>query len=469
MTIEIYDTSDTVALDTPGNGTGLALAPRGWSQGVGEPGPGEVYEDIAERIKLAQLDPLDSTRSAAMKKLYQLGERARDLQDADHIDHLNPGAHVAIKAQTPTETAARWALIKDLRIPKLSPKHYGQGDTPLTLELEREGLWRGIKPGLAPTQLSTLVLNSVEGVGNNNYFTIPPGDIAGDAPGIGIFTIETSANSTASKFSLVRRTATSEAALNTFTAFLWAEDATIKSGMVAKASASLEGVTADQGIPVTNVHQVQTVSTLLQWDIDPAIYYGRFTVYGLYHHYYVGDAGQIRVTHGWSGAGATEADGLQNMVNLSSTEWVAHNLGQVKIPGGGQAIRGAVDSLQDYEITIWSQAAAAASAYLAGIVLVPVDDPYINGDIEVLGYQTVLDGEIERAYLKTVAPISPAGKVYQRIAPYGSYLTLRPGFYNRFYLYPDDGLRAARFDHLINTAINITTTLNYIPRYRGLT
>jgi hypothetical protein len=213
-------------------------------------------------------------------------------------------------------------------------------------------------------------------------------------------------------------------------------------------------------LPVTQVHAVNTVNYITSWKVNPADYTGRFTVYGLFLAT-ASDIGEIYVTHGWSGS--QESNAPVSFKGWYGSSWHLANLGQIHIPRGNQPIRGGQATIADYEVRIRTQK-TSGNAFVAGICLVPVDKPAINTTISGVDYQTNIDGEVQRIYTTTY----PSGDQAGRSTPFGQFLTLEPGKYNRFYILPDDGFTETAVVTLIKPTVDIASTLDYIPRYQTL-
>lgn len=459
MTVTIKDSNLTIELNSPGNGTGLALARNGWVQEVPNPDPSGVFQDVEETIRISMLDSSDQDRASDLQDIATLGQRARDLQDASHPDFLNPAAHVMIGAKTPTESATRWALIRDLRVSKLSSAHYGVGSPISELKLLREGLWRGLSPSSPATALSSTSLRSVTGLGNGCHVTIPPSSIEGDAPGLVIATIAKTGTTDGYRVRLVR-----DARLtNTFAfnPFLWTADpAEIYSQHMVNVStmpANLEGITPDT-IPYTTVQKPGIPGALAGWYIDPLAYAGRHRVLAIYTSYGAEAGGAtLRVTHGFTSQNYVYGENV-TVDDLDGTAWSLQELGQITIPAGGQSIRGNAPSSSPYEIRIIS-VAPAGNLYLAGICLVPIDLDGVAGELYPSTYTAHFDGEIERLYIT----VTSTGDNVRTVPISGRFPTIKPGSYNRFYVLPEMGGYSQSL--LINPAQNLTFTLGYIPRY----
>ena len=451
--LTISDPNLSVDLDNPD--AGLSIAKNGWSQETPNAGAHGIFYDVEEKISIAMLDARDEDRSLLMQDIALLGQRAEQLQSADHVDHLNPAVHVVMMAQTPTELTERWALVKSIKIDKLSTMHYAASGYPrLALEITREGLWRGKNPTESPTSLAYTTLRATSAMGNGCHVTIDPAVINGDAPGLCMFALRKASNMDGSRVVIVRKTATTTAELDLFKPFHWVDDATTAPPTVTVAAMNAVLPVTMDTLPVATVFNGQAAAYRSGWKIDPKVYNGRFTVYGIYTA--DEEVASAKVTHGFSGS---QNDGdWKPLVNLYGSSWTLVNLGQVHIPAGAETIRGNTPTVIDYEINLWVKD-ATTKTFFAGIAMVPVDEQSLATQLQIAGRWVRIDGEISRCYYTM-----HSGGDYAGAAPvYGRFPTIQPGVYNRFYMLPDDGFYAT--GSLLNPTININFALNYIPRF----
>lgn len=459
MTIELTDNITTVELNDPT--AELALARQGWAQSGADEPINEIFNDVEEKINLVMLDSSDADRADDLQNIVKLGRLARQLQSSAHPDHLNPAAHVNLKAQTPTEGAPRWSLVRDAKIDKLGTAHYGNGQPSLSFKIMREGFWRGLSPTASPTSLSSTTLRSVPGLGNGNHVTIAPASISGDMPGLAIFELSQGAVS-GGRISIVRRIGDSVANLNKFEPYLWSEDQ-VKSPAptmidLTDIAADISPADAPDTIAPAAVWKETGSSDSSLWKINPVDYSGRYAVYAIYFAASVTGTLTLQTSNTdiFPDSGTTK-----DMVIAADTRWTLANMGQIKIPRDGEAVRGAAPAVDAFEIALTANV-SSGTAYIAGICLVPIDRQIVSSAI-TSGYITSLDGEIERAYYSLLSNGDYVGAADM----YGRFPTVQPGFYNRFYILPDSGLGDVGF--LIDPADDIDFDLNYIPRYEFLT
>ena len=449
----------SVDLDTAFNGA--AIARGGWAQAVAQIAPGETYLEADEKVTVQLTQDSDVYRAAFLSALTQLSQYVRELQSADHPDHLNPAAHVYVRAKTSTEVNSRWARVTEITIQELSPLHYGSTIPKIKVHFSREGLWRGIDPTGYPTELVDLSgeessMRSTSDMGDGCHFTINPLDILGDAPGTLKFTIWKSADFDGYGFCLVKRTAFTTAELNAFDPFIWFDDNIAGSPtMVSKATmdAALT-VTMDTTHPTT-YHRVQATGQTTTFAIDPAAYAGRFTAYVIYAAYE--DTATVRLTHGFTAGVIVSTETKELDQNITGSAYLLCDMGQIQIPHDTQRIRGDLTYSSDYIIRVITDDSTNSKTFVVGICLVPVEDQSLSAELLPDNYQTIIDGEIQRVYHLTY----PAGEFAQAEQPYGLFPKLTPAKYNRFYILPEGRL-------LMNPAVDINMLVHYIPRWHTI-
>lgn len=431
MTLKIYSgkTEITVNLD---DGVDLYLARNGWKQSGPEPGPGDVWYDVEEKIG-AQFVDYDGIASV-LNNLGLLSAEAAAVQGAGHRDYLNPAAHVFIEAKSTAEEYSRWALVRDLHVPDLDTAHYSGRLPRLNIELVREGLWRYAAPGVFTEHVVETTIRSVDGMGNGSHVTIPASFPKGDAPGLLRFTLRPDISSMITyNFKICRRIAKTSAELDDFQPFLWFEDVTIGTPTLADIDKLASPLDSMQAITPTQAHEHGIGQLALGWEVEAADYAGRFSVFLIFAgDRGVNDPAEITFQHGFDG----------NLTPLTTKElpdqylngrWGVLHLGQIEIPNGMGAIRGGLTN-EKYQLLTSIQTTANLNVALAGIVLVP-DEPagFVLPVNPSPSYRSVADGEIERAYTL----VHSSGDIQGGISNiYGPFPTLEPGYYNRFHFLP---------------------------------
>lgn len=469
MTLKIYSGKTAVSVNLD-DGADLYLARNGWKQSGPNPGPAGVWYDVEEKMKAEFVDASDAERAAVLSNLARLAAEAAALQDGGHRDHLNPAAHVAVEAKTPTESATRWALLRDLFVPELDAAHYGQRHTRLDLELTREGLWRGIKPGLSPTTLAATTITSLDGIGNGTAVTINPANIAGDAPGLAVITLMPQNSNHVFYTRVCRRLGLSTAALNTFTPFLWLEDASasnLPSGLT-DVEDLFTGADDPSLLPVSQCYMPgASEGGWASWNVDPQAYHGQFSVMLIYATDSADTDPQVSayVYHGM----------ITTLVNdevalVAGSTWGIRSLGQIKIPHAVDSVRGGLPT-SSYKIQVQIESGALNhAAAIAGIVLVPDDPPGFECSVMgITNIVTVIDGEIERFY-RTVGGNLSAYTEGAGVGLAGPYPTVAPGWYNRFLFLPyyNAAKNTGTFVPLPAPITAYSLNIGVIPRYQYL-
>lgn len=169
VTVNLYDT------------TTLHLSRDGWRPAVGrENAAGDDYDDVTEVITCEWLQTTDNTRDTTLHNLNYLAAKARiNERQRKNTDQ------VYFALNTPSETNVRYAVIKDINITDLDPRHYGPNrPVKLIITIRREGAWRRDSPLTAPQSYPSLasgtVYNRVAGA-DKNYIDIPAANVTGDA------------------------------------------------------------------------------------------------------------------------------------------------------------------------------------------------------------------------------------------------------------------------------------------------
>jgi hypothetical protein len=466
--LTISDPYLSVTLDSPS--TGLAIARNGWSQAVAEVGANETRYDVEETIILSYTADGTVSINDAIKNLQILGGRARAMEAEDHPDNLNPSAWVQMQAKTPSETDTRKAKVKDVTIEKLAAGHYGRGLPRLKIKVLREGSWR--VPLASPTIFSSTTMRSTPGLGAGCFAQYPatgddPYDIPGDAPGTLIFNIGKVTNAEGSQITIARKTAETEAELDDFTPFHWVSGAssyeTVSTipNMVTILQAAIGAAITPDSLPaaVTFVARAQAAEEATGWIVESVPYAGRYSVYAIYASH--GDSNaRMRLSHGYSST-RVYGDWKTDPEEMFTSCWLLRNLGQIQVPSGSPPIRGSAAEQSQYDIRIHTDS-SNGNTFIAGMVLVPINNQAISFALDDSDYTTVVDGEILRCYKKYESFDDIDGLVI----PYGSFPTLQSGKFNRFYILPDDGF--TDYGRLIKPSVNLRFELQLIPRFDTL-
>jgi hypothetical protein len=138
----LTDGADTVYLRRCTAGDDLYGDIEAYTQQVARRLPDGSFEDVTETWELIFDSKTDVDRASVLIQLGRFQEQIEDREENDLID-----GWVWLHCSTPTENNPRYAVVKEIYVPSLDPRHYEANATVrLTLEITREGLWRDADP-----------------------------------------------------------------------------------------------------------------------------------------------------------------------------------------------------------------------------------------------------------------------------------------------------------------------------------
>jgi len=359
-------------------------------------------------------------------------------------------------AENYSETNTRYAHVYEITIEELSGRHWGpDGPVDVVIKITHDGSWWAYAPNstLVADLTGRTIFNKDDADGNN-VIELPPSSASGDVDALLRLVIDpdTTLNDANNRYILARRTHQSAVGLDTFNPLFEATDEYANTGLQ----------TANPLAPDDTVLQI-TGDTFLRWDLNSSrplsAYVGTFLVYGLVTGAGTGSA-TIRFYHGQD-LGGDEAVAVDSG---SASTGVAHFLGRHTIPGGVYSPD--LDDPSSYEINLEVDITGTYTVDFYSLWLIPVwEGVFEIQDVAALPTgQVVVDGVKELVYMQSstsgayLPPANGSNPPNMR----STFPTVKPGLYNRFYLFALKSDGSAAFNG--SASIDAYT----VPRFSAL-
>jgi hypothetical protein len=392
------------------------------------------FDDVTETWSLKMTERSDVDRAITLQALGRLRYRLHMIVKNDARDEW-----VWLETNTPTEPRRRYAIVRGIDIPQLSPQHYRENARPeLSLQVRREGAWRSAAPdGDWETKRDRLDSGDVDNqaVGNpiisgsksNRLKIFPAG---GDAPALTRIKIIPDSNSTVknSTYYLGIRVARTSSALDSFRAHLNAADVDFLAGT---------GALVDDEFAPAGKRFERTISAALldyiQWDFSANTeflrdYRGRYLAYAVCAP---DENGEIQLLLGE--VPLTDFVSLDR--DVPTGKYALVPLGQIELPPGGLIQEDYLSYNQ--VINLYYKFGAAGTFKFRNIWLVPISEAVAGAKLctNSVPYTLVMDGDARRTYESAV--ISTVNyRYYESTATLiGDYITLPPNLYTAFYYF----------------------------------
>lgn len=446
---------------TEPNLTNALVARRGWPQAGPELGTND-YDELLEKVKLAWTDLDDDTRAAIFQDIGTLSRKAVLVNDPRRPEYYDRAKAVVWEVQTPTEGQARYAMVSAIRAPQLDPRHQGQtGSLELHLDIMREGLWRGIRPGNAGHEVINTTVQNYTYQTDKNYVTIPPSAIPGDAPALARIQVNTTAPAESvagEQLWLMRRKAKTLAELDAFNPYFWMADAASPPTTTVATAAPLNG-SGPSAVPGDRLAE-HTPGGMISywWEISNNLeaYAGVFNVWVIYRTQYA-NGGSVQVDHGWGTGNPLNSYGKLLLPLASGMDsWNYLYLGTIQMPPGGMISGVAPAYFGTYNISLRMSTGDPTTGItqIPGFFLQPVDDQVYSADNK---FWQIADGDLRRSWQTNAAGTTLTSA---NVKAEGDYIELEPGHYNRIYINTVPGL--------FYMGVTYTVKVSIIPRYQYL-
>lgn len=460
-TIRIYDPDADVTFADHG----LYLARGGFNQSGPEEDAGGGWLDVAERLGFEWLAGDDAARGPLYGLLAGLGRRARANQRPSSRNYFSPSRQVVLEMAAGGERGLRYAILRDLTLPKLSALHWRPGaPAGLRLELLREGLWRGVPPDGEPHEvISAESLANWTDADDVNYVTLTPAMLGGDAPALLRLAVTRSGFSR-SRLVIAALEADSVAELDMAPMFFNATDELDNAAKLAADTAAPDG----QAL----VLPAGDNSGALRWTLpdSPAYYNGRFRAYvGCQVSSLLGCTLQLR--HGFSNLSDPakwNGDELDVPATPTGGAYGLLDLGIISLPAGRLAADEA--AYPDYELELIYSKDAGVGLSVASLFLVPLSWGVYELDRGTLSVplNLVADGIAGLSY-----GVNGSGQVNEAtLGGSGRYLQPDPARCTRLFFYGflinTVDYTPARETYALSTD-GWTVTAAVVPRYQYLT
>lgn len=450
-TLEITDGTTTVNLI---DSAGLFLASGGWKPQVTRLKPNVLeYEDMVETLECDWMQTNDNDRATKIQNLMNLGYKAEEYWRKRLV--VRP---VWMKVSTPSETGARYALIKNIQVTELDSKHFGPNSpVKLVLKITREGAWRSVAPNgaLSSWQAAVAVQNNNYD-DNENWVIVEKTDAEGDA--LALAKIQIVAANSQERVIVALRSAkgASTEDSNNLAQFKPHFNA-------ADIYNSMTDVVADAGAPGgskwerVNPGATQVVKT---WELpdDLSDYAGEHLVYAVCK-VTTADKFTLKIGHSADSVG-TYTTNLQDEVMLEpSTNYKMVYLGRITMPVS-EEIPGVSGDFSSYYLHLFSIAMGATPGTfsLRNIFLVPVDEGVM--DIDLRDDRVAIDCIVERTYHYT-----SLGRYSDYVpVPRGRYFKIKPNVQSRLYFY----FSRANSDGGVTPGDELTVTVSGLDRFTAL-
>lgn len=440
--LQITDGTDTIdLLDT----NGLYVARGGYAPKVAYQDEIGEWGDLSETISLWNNLKSEDDRAPDFQKMMRLARKARRYSRENRLDDM-----VWIAASRHTETNTRYAIIKNLGINQLSPRHWSaRNKVPMTISIIREGAWRGVAPNATPTEVlaSTTIEYYTDGASNVAYVDVPAANVPGDADALTQIEISPSGPTgyVVPQYYLSARSSVNNALNPWF-----------------NANDELDN-TADQATDAyapdnTKLSISGSSDVTLRWTIpaaDMPHYYGSFAAYAVCKAS-SDDVITIRYRDEGQSGGYVAVD------DYTSIYFGIHYLGQFALPHGGK-MPTAYQTAADYTIRLDVDKASTTIDFdFYSLVLLPVEQIQY---IQALGARSLLDGDLEIAIdLNTSDELLSGSPAPAR----GSFISLPPNETTRIWLLGGftQGSPAAHVAPYGDETMDIV--VRAIPRYSAL-
>lgn len=450
-TLEITDGTTTVNLI---DSAGLFLASGGWKPQVTRLKPNVLeYEDMVETLECDWMQTNDNDRATKIQNLMNLGYKAEEYWRKRLV--VRP---VWMKVSTPSETGARYALIKNIQVTELDSKHFGPNSpVKLVLKITREGAWRSVAPNGSLTSwvAATSVQNNVYD-DDVNWLDIQNTDAEGDALGLAKIQI-VAANSQERVIVALRssRSASSADENNLYQFNPHFNAAAIYNSMT--------DVVADAGAPGgskwerVNPGVLKVVKT---WELpdDLSDYAGEHLVYAVCK-VTTDDKFGLIIGHGADSTGVASTNVQDEVLLETTTNYQMVYLGRMTLPAS-EEIPGVNGDFSSYYLHLFSTSknASTGTFSLRNIFLVPVDEGVM--DIDLRDDRVAIDSVIERTYHYTSLGYHSD---YVPV-PRGRYFKFKPNVFHRLYFY----YTRADGDGGVTPSDQLTVTVTGLDRFTAL-
>lgn len=444
MTLKLYDPYTEVDLDWVHPSLQhifLKLARNGWTPQGTQLLPNGRWADLTEKLKFEWSHLSDMDRADTYRKLNLLAIRARQLQNPHHIDHSRRSRSVILEMTTPGEMpvgSVKYAILRDIRVPMLDSRHFSKQETiSLSLELLREGVWRGIKPGEAGFQYVTnQVIQAYTYSSNKHYVDVDLTGYAavGDAPALTILRITPSSTlDDAFRVMVAQVDAQTASELNAITTHYWI---TGSGGNIV----DISSIPFLEQLPTGKAYRLPAASSSnsFSWTIPNVHNYnGPFRLYAIAAPSEPAANPQLTVKHYWPDLTASFRTQMGPLLLTGgpTTTWYAWDMGIIDLPPN-RSPNGLTYS-QNYtaDITFSHSGSGSSPFYLGGFFLMPLRGQVFTAENITLSFpdgQTMeMDGDVERTYA-----LNGSNEVTSALMNTdGDYIRLTPGAVNRLYFY----------------------------------
>ena len=458
MSIRIYDNATEPTL------TNALIDKGGWKQAGPKFGT-NGYLDLAEKIRLTWMDLDDDTRAAILRDFGKLSRKAVITNSPERPEYYDRAKAVVLEAKTPTEGQARYAMLRSLVAPQLHQWHQASArPLYLDLELEREGLWRGVAPGAVGDEVISETVQNYTYQTNRNYVTIAPDAIPGDAPALAKIHVTTTVpgeQAAGSRLWLMRKLSPSLTELNAFNPYFWMVSATNTPTTTVATATPLNGFgpAAIPGDRLADHANTDSGTITYNWAINNnlAAYAGTYGVWVVYRCQ-VANGGQVYVDHGWGTGNPTNSLGKIFLPSQNTLDfWNYLYLGEIRMPPGGMINGVAPAFFGSYAISLRLSGGHPTTPYrsqVAGFLLQPIDDQVYQAN--QAGWQFA-DGDLRRSWQTNAAGTTFTAANLQAE---GDYIEVEPGYYNRIYINTTGPF--------FSMGVTYTVKVSIIPRYQYL-
>ena len=444
--LRITDGTDTIDLLDP---DGLILAREGYGPIPAFEDDNGNWPDVEETIRCHWMKTTEDNRASDWQKLNRLARKARLYK---REKGLRLGQFVWLEASRYHETKTRYALIKNIVVPGLSPKHWGQAQpVPVTLVIKREGPWRGISPDGTPTTAvnAETIEQFTDSNSKTNYVDIDAADVPGDVPALCEITVDTSSLSKRSDNLLVVPRTMDTTTRTNFNPFFNAGD---ELDNVGSHAASTDWPDDEW------IHLSGAGSTTLRWSVNLSVFQYYFGTYNVYCACEASSdsAVQIRFSDGVQTGDYVDAPDV-----TASYDAKMLYLGRFTLPWGNH-VPASLGLAANQDIKIDVTITGAEDFYLGYVYLARVDQPFY---LKAADTPVLIDGSEERAYSVDSSGNLTSG-IPVRIR--GRYITLPPNEPTRlwFFVTRDD---ATEGDDLIEDfSRTMDVTVKVIPRFTSI-
>lgn len=420
MSLRFYSADSGLDINIDDPAGRLMIARGGYAQ-AWDPDAAEVWEEVVAEWFTTSSDTL---RAQDLRELHQIGLEARRKSNRHDPAFYDLAKRPRVEARTVNESFLRYAILQDLVIPSLDPKHYGPGQAKLKIKLLRENPWRfNTAPG-SYTTLSPATIEAHDVGGAANYADVTPPGTA-DAPIPLVLTLDRSPMH-GSLIVAVRPRQTGSGP------FFWfaSTRSSVSSGWTQTASAAVPGSQY-----LYRIDGGGSGGGWIEWThADPVNLYGRFQVWVLC----VGagpDEWRVKFSHGINEAAGFWSVGdwfpVDRAGTIGADDYGLSYAGTVQIPGASP-VPG--ETFADYKTRItFDMLSASSELDVAGFLLVPIDGQIYRIDQANLSTdsdQVVINGDMGRTFARGSGEITRP-----HVDTFGPFPALIPGGVNRIYIY----------------------------------